>query len=665
MARIPLLWQWLVKETFDRSCGEAGRPRLRHVLGVESGESCSDDRCVSGCRLAGALGNLGLTIKDRRVCFFHCGGDTTTGAEIDHDAELDEEAFERIVETAFQRERELSGEHTADEKRRWKGQSKLVFDRYAGAKVLTHKAFLQAIAARGLSLPHEGNIFVEGEEINCHQFSLIIQYLVLHQELRRSFEGLPKEEPKEEPGSNPPAMPVWLADPGAISSFPRVFRFFSGQARTMPFASYQACVACCMLAPGQSSSWDELLHDYIDPTEPTGRTESTGQETSVTNSQSYEGQQTAQDIPAHVEEEEEEEEEAQHRSSGAKARGSGHLMALARAQQEVAEMMREADGIHQLNPRLAPVRQRLIVHTVAPGMTHLPPNEWGPAISEHLETLSATELVALIPCLLSLRAAMCGRGARHLQLNPARSQVENQLDRLGWCTALAQGPTPVIERARLQDPTSGLLSAAGLKLCDMDLDTLTQYGVLGRDVRLTDVEDTMHVVAGYVEARQNLQYWIAESLDLNAVASSLAASSLAEEKKGRIRGSEWHLCLQHLDSMQGVESWLSDVARKAAPMLWKNVKTINDDLLVAQAEESLESGKEPMLKVGGDKFSIMPTARFGNIDTFYGGLDKQIGLPQPDVFEQMRKEHAFTYPFTTTNYGLLLLLLLLLCLSLL
>jgi hypothetical protein len=29
MARIPVLWQWLVKETFERSCGKEGRPSLK------------------------------------------------------------------------------------------------------------------------------------------------------------------------------------------------------------------------------------------------------------------------------------------------------------------------------------------------------------------------------------------------------------------------------------------------------------------------------------------------------------------------------------------------------------------------------------------------------------------------------------------------------------
>ena len=44
---------------------------------------------------------------------------------------------------------------------------------------------------------------------------------------------------------------------------------------------------------------------------------------------------------------------------------------------------------------------------------------------------------------------------------------------------------------------------------------------------------------------------------------------------------------------------------------------------------------------------MLTTEHFIDIDIFYSRLDKVIGLPQPDVFEQMRKEHAFEYTSTS------------------
>jgi len=44
---------------------------------------------------------------------------------------------------------------------------------------------------------------------------------------------------------------------------------------------------------------------------------------------------------------------------------------------------------------------------------------------------------------------------------------------------------------------------------------------------------------------------------------------------------------------------------------------------------------------------MLTTEHFIDIDIFYSRLDKVIGLPQPDVFEQMRKEHALEYTSTS------------------
>ena len=46
----------------------------------------------------------------------------------------------------------------------------------------------------------------------------------------------------------------------------------------------------------------------------------------------------------------------------------------------------------------------------------------------------------------------------------------------------------------------------------------------------------------------------------------------------------------------------------------------------------------------------------GNLDDFYGGIDKRIGVVSLDFYEQMRKEHSVfegqDFEFTSDNYGI-------------
>jgi hypothetical protein len=85
-----------------------------------------------------------------------------------------------------------------------------------------------------------------------------------------------------------------------------------------------------------------------------------------------------------------------------------------------------------------------------------------------------------------------------------------------------------------------------------------------------------------------------------------------------------------VDNVQQVVEQLHSEAEKAAEEKEKEIQ---------REKERHEHSSD--VDYGG-KFSMMPTARFGKIDIFYQGLDGIIGLPQPNVFEQIRKEHDFT-----------------------
>ena len=554
---------------------------------TDAQDCCTDKPCIPGCRLKKALGDLGLTIKNQRVRFFHCEN-ATAGADISGHQQLHEEEFCEIVSTVFHHldnehlspTKDKKGEHTLEDKR-WKGQSKLVFDRYAGAKVLTHQSFLSALAALGLSLPQgeEEHLVKKGEEIDCEQFQQVVHYMVLHHDLRRLFDGLPQSLDS----NNMPAMPTWIADRTAISSFPRVFQYLtkstdeadssnnsSEEVKAMNFASYRAMVAMCMLK--RQSSWDELLYEYLDPT---------GDERGLTSSETEPGDQ------------------------------GSHCLPLAHAQQEIMEILSAGEGDREASfhhPDLAPVHQRLIAHAVAPGVSQLAQHhEVNDAVVKHLETLSPKALVALIPWLHVLRRIICARAGYRGDGGEA-SELADQLHRLGWSTVLlhesVQGHKLVIKSGQLQDGTRmrELLSAAGLKLSETDLQTLKQHQVLAGKVKLQDLCNALDKCEEYLEARHNLQHWIQESLDLNTLASSLAASKLP----GEMKGSQWQGCFEQITTEQDVETWLTDVARKAAPTLWRRVKEIKDDFDRAQAQEAAPQS------MGGDKFSMMPTAIFGS-----------------------------------------------------
>lgn len=148
----------------------------------------------------------------------------------------------------------------------------------------------------------------------------------------------------------------------------------------------------------------------------------------------------------------------------------------------------------------------------------------------------------------------------------------------------------------------------------------------------------------YLQAQSNMLHWIKDTVNLNALASSLIVSKLADVNE--LKGDPWHMCFQQMATENDVKKWLIELAEAATPLLWPRIEKVNKDI-VARAANSETKAPDG----DGGKFSMMPTAKFGAIDSFHGGLDKEIGLPQPDVFEQMRKEHDIIATFNVSNYG--------------
>jgi len=146
----------------------------------------------------------------------------------------------------------------------------------------------------------------------------------------------------------------------------------------------------------------------------------------------------------------------------------------------------------------------------------------------------------------------------------------------------------------------------------------------------------------FLQVRRNLQHWISEAIDLNAIASSLAANLTSDHQA---KGSNWHECLMgdHMSCKAEVERWMQDVAKIAAPVMWTQVDLLRKNVEQAAAQDAEKAQKDECSKFTAE-------AKFGTIDNFYCGLD-QIGLPQPSVFEQMRKEHLSIATFKVTNYG--------------
>lgn len=66
------------------------------------------------------------------------------------------------------------------------------------------------------------------------------------------------------------------------------------------------------------------------------------------------------------------------------------------------------------------------------------------------------------------------------------------------------------------------------------------------------------------------------------------------------------------------------------------------------AEEPRPSGAEDAVDEVG-KFSFCGLAEFGSADSFFGGLDRLIGGPDPNLYAALRREHDSQATFRTPN----------------
>jgi hypothetical protein len=70
--------------------------------------------------------------------------------------------------------------------------------------------------------------------------------------------------------------------------------------------------------------------------------------------------------------------------------------------------------------------------------------------------------------------------------------------------------------------------------------------------------------------------------------------------------------------------------------------------------QAIKDGRESAGHTLNDKFAAAGTNfeyTYGTMATFYGGLEGQIGLPNPDIYEAMRSEHTSLEPFTYWSPG--------------
>ena len=162
--------------------------------------------------------------------------------------------------------------------------------------------------------------------------------------------------------------------------------------------------------------------------------------------------------------------------------------------------------------------------------------------------------------------------------------------------------------------------------------------------KVNNISAVIHKCEQYLQAQSNMLHWIKGTVNLNALASSLIVSKLADVHE--LKGDPWHMCFQQMATENDVKKWLIELAEAATPLMWPHIEKVNKDIVARAADSETKASDGD-----GGKFSMMPTAKFGTIDSFHDGLDKEIGLPQPDVFEQMRKEHDIITTFHVSNYG--------------
>ena len=160
-----------------------------------------------------------------------------------------------------------------------------------------------------------------------------------------------------------------------------------------------------------------------------------------------------------------------------------------------------------------------------------------------------------------------------------------------------------------------------------------------------------------VEARAqdawDLLLWVKGAQVHKAVAAAMQTAMAAEGVDGR-KGEVAQEWVRSLPS----RSALSSVIRTDA-LLDSLVDTVWNQIEALKAGFDTSTAAGPSSSAGTySKFvaeGIGFKLNFGNLSTFFGGLEAKIGSPDPMVFDAMQREHQFSSDsrdfFTTGNYG--------------
>ena len=643
-------------------------------------------QAIGACRLCGADA---------------CGAAQAAGADVAAGGSVDRPHFHQLVSSAFGQLEHKELQH------RWTSQVDDIFDRYAGPSLLKGAGFCSALKSLGLPEAYALSMVQEEDLVDLSQFQLLIEYFALHQRLQDAFAAFSQRLSSctADPASPEYAQAIaeairqslpltaststlhdlihcfisedtvatagdgeheavsggggifshssrilsWLPprdtvyelesdkknaaggdnDHGVRSDLSRILSWLPpkdtvDERTTISFDMYKACVAAHALD----------MKDLIDSLA-SGRSDEAG------------GQRESDDAPGGL---------CTTIAQGALdyvqilengdivAMGDRHARMWRAAVKRTLELATSLLGTGT-NKSFDAVSARLVCHVLCLGSNA---GQWHDAIREcdraefnkllvmHLRRLSRAELLALIPWLEMVRSLSAIESSLAFDREP--------VGRVCWDFVCSVSKR-VVTYEKFAEQKYSLVSALGLKMCPTAHHTdvgLIQFTDVGLNQLCAKVEEVEQVL----QARRNVQNWISASIDLNALAASLASRMLLDQAKS---GSQWELCLQGMTDESKVESWLQSVAKAAAPVLWKQIETLRScSAPVHDAKDN--EGHDDDATHGGGKFSTLAVARFGKIEKFYEGLDL-IGLPQPQVFEQMRQEHESVRTFKVTNYG--------------
>eukprot|EP00286_Rhodomonas_abbreviata_P001294 CAMPEP_0181290074 /NCGR_PEP_ID=MMETSP1101-20121128/1224_1 /TAXON_ID=46948 /ORGANISM="Rhodomonas abbreviata, Strain Caron Lab Isolate" /LENGTH=1392 /DNA_ID=CAMNT_0023394343 /DNA_START=102 /DNA_END=4280 /DNA_ORIENTATION=- len=178
---------------------------------------------------------------------------------------------------------------------------------------------------------------------------------------------------------------------------------------------------------------------------------------------------------------------------------------------------------------------------------------------------------------------------------------------------------------------------------------LLRHGCGMERVKLQRLLNDMNLVAGsHMEYGDYLQV-VRQAFAQRKMEHWLRSLKMEELVEGAI-----HDCLEMEEvAPQGVFSISEDQSKILFSEVEKRLLTKVKDLNL-QAKESLAKAHKP--GDGNSKFALNAvTGNFGELKTFFDGLDKHIGLPNPRILRAMEVEHNHSEDsddfFVTTNYN--------------